>query len=250
MSLMRTALRIGAVQALLADPVIMKFCGGNVYDSRINAVSDSELAPMILIYTEDEIGDAFSPQNGGPPFDSRCDLVIETSVKSIANDDTNKEVRILTAVTDAELEATLDLLEQQSIVALTSSANPFSAVLNTKIVRRWPQKRTSRFDDNKTGHKMAVRVMCLVAQLETSEEEPLAPLLALLDILDTTTESYALLQSMVSQLAPSGAVPAPFSGVDLTVAPLAVLDPALAPDRVALTSAAAVQDFTLDPPQT
>ena len=104
MSLVIDALRLGVIEALRLDPVIAGLVGERVLDSRMSAYSDGEPVPVIAVYTEEDNGEAWSANNGGPPFNTTVDLVIEFmfQIRALADDGTPL---IGIATTDRETEA-------------------------------------------------------------------------------------------------------------------------------------------------
>jgi len=117
MTLVRTALRLAAVNALqganaTSGPTIAK---NRVYDSRISdfdpeAYPDDALPTVIILADQDE-GEQLSKQNGGPPFDRHVDLVFELGMIQKVRDDNGTD--LIYPQTDAQLEAALDMLEFQ-----------------------------------------------------------------------------------------------------------------------------------------
>jgi hypothetical protein len=126
MSLARTALRLATVEALrpsaaLPDGPWPTLAGAHVMDSALDPVDDLDPArrqAVISIYTEQD--DADSGQSaGGPPFRRAVELVLEISM--VALGETGEPAggyAPLVPVTDAELEASLDLVETQIMAAL------------------------------------------------------------------------------------------------------------------------------------
>lgn len=116
MSLDRTALRLAIVMALTNAytepfPTLAASC---VYDSRmdpVSGVSDGELLPHVVVYTDTDDGKGLSTNNGGPPFGRDVTLVFDLTIGMVSvRKDGNVVVRI---ETELALEAMLDLLEQQ-----------------------------------------------------------------------------------------------------------------------------------------
>ncbi len=83
MSLTRTALRLQAIEALLADPVLGPMVGGRVYDSRIAAFDHRDPVPTILVTHEETKGDAWDRQNGAGVFRVACDLTLEIAMNAL-----------------------------------------------------------------------------------------------------------------------------------------------------------------------
>jgi hypothetical protein len=122
MSLARCALRLATVEALrptallVSDgprPTIAKKC---VFDSRLDPIEDlavGESRPVVVVYTDDDEGSP-GQKVGGPPFKQLVELCFEVSVVASAPSDADPAVFVAgIPETDAELEASLDLLEAQ-----------------------------------------------------------------------------------------------------------------------------------------
>lgn len=121
MSLNRLALRLATIIALTNNesapyPTI---AGARVFDSRGDALQmyrDLERAPVISVYTDGDMGQALSPNNGMVDGLRRTvTLAIEMSVCSFSEDDA------VIAETDDQVEAMLDVLEYQVRAALFHS---------------------------------------------------------------------------------------------------------------------------------
>jgi hypothetical protein len=122
MSLSRTALRLTAMEALRPSAIVLAGTAGPwptlaaqyVFDSRLDPIGDlkdDERRPVVVIYTDDDSGDA-GQKAGGPPFKRDVDLMFEISVAAMVTDD-GATYAPGTPLTDGELEASLDLLEAQ-----------------------------------------------------------------------------------------------------------------------------------------
>lgn len=168
-ALARTALRLAGIAALTADPVINALCQGRVFDSRIESLTETEAVPVITVLTEEMEGDAFSANNGGPPFDDRCELVLEIALRAVVQED-GEAAYIGTPATNAELEAALDLLEHRSVDALTIGDSPESRLVRL-VTRRVSKQKSTRFVDAETGIKLAERTVCLSAELKGDDQE-------------------------------------------------------------------------------
>ncbi|MGU3665810.1 hypothetical protein ACLBX9_16650 [Methylobacterium sp. A49B] len=248
MSLMRTALRLQAIEALNSDPVIDAMVQGRVYDSRIANFDHREPVPTILLTSEETKGEAWSHQNGGAPFGLACDLVLEIAMNAVGQvsvEGGDPFEAIGYAATDRELEADLDLIEERAIEILTRGETTAAQLLRT-VVKRVPTVACSRFATDQTGEKFAVHLVTLRVELFTPEDA---------DAFDVPTGPYALLPEPLRTIAeasdPAGSVrstcdllvsrlsplpvpvePAPFTGADMILAPQ-VLDADDAPDRAA-----------------
>lgn len=255
MSLIRTALRLQAIEALNADPVIAATVAGRVYDSRIAAFDHRDPVPTILLTTEETKGDAWDRQNGGEPFGLTCDLVLEVAMNAlgevaVAGGDPFEAIGY--AATDRELEALLDLIEHRAIHALTAGDTAAARLLRRAVVKRVSRMASSRFATDQTGEKFAVHLLTLTVWLfDEVQDDPFAP---------PTGEFAALpqpLRSIAEASDPNGSVratcqllaaqfggvapppPNPLAGADLVLAPQG-LDPAVTPDRATDIAAARV----------
>lgn len=90
--------------------------GAHVYDTRIDPLDDLDpdtQQPIVCVYTDDTEGKA-GQLRGGPPFFDTIDLCFELSVVVKVPSDADPAVFVVAdPETDAELEASLDLLEAQ-----------------------------------------------------------------------------------------------------------------------------------------
>ncbi|MCW2276375.1 hypothetical protein GJ654_18785 [Rhodoblastus acidophilus] len=172
MSLQRTALRLGACCALLADPVLAARLNGRVFDSRLAMFDSAEPVPLILLYAEDDDGGAFSANNGGPDFNRTCELTMEIAIRA-TDPDTGDAV---VAVSDREMEGDLDLIEHRIVGDASdiqnggfflSSGNTYSKYLRDHVIRRISKVSSSRYQDDATGQRFAVRVVTLSCEMKT-----------------------------------------------------------------------------------
>ena len=233
MSLARTALRIAAVAAMNADPVIAALCPGRVYDSRIDELDAKDPVPVIVVYTEDNRGHPWSVNNGGPPFDHACDLHIEISMRVITEDLDEAgapAVVIGMAETDTEAEVAIDLLEERAIWAVTNADTPQAALIRNAVVRRATELKSIRFASAESGSKIALRMVTLTMHLKNSQPDlgqaASGPFAALPDPLRTVaaaqpsdSSAYATCLGIAAMLAPSVAAPVPMTGIDVTIQP-------------------------------
>ena len=237
MTLARTALRLAAVEALAADPVIAALCDKRVFDSRLTDFDRKEPVPVLIVATDDDQGEAYS-QNGGLPFDLTVDLSIEIAMKAVAVDDQDEVVGIGTPATDRELEAALDLLEERAVAVLTAGDSA-QARLVRQVTRRISRKKSVRFVTDETGEKLAIRLVTFSASLKGEERHaldlPTGPFARLPDPLRTVCEGMPvgssareICQMIFDALPPLDAEP--FTGADLALQP-SQLSPAAPPVR-------------------
>lgn len=130
MSLARTALRLAAIEALRPStssprpgfpdggpwPTIARH---RVYDAKIDAIDDLVLgapAAVVAVYADDDESRSYQK---GPPFERYVELCFELSVAQLMeNPDAPASYEPAVPVTDAESEASLDLLETSIRFAL------------------------------------------------------------------------------------------------------------------------------------
>lgn len=228
MSLARTALRLAAIAALEADPVIAALCPNRVYDSRIDKLDGEGAVPVILVFTEDDKGHAFNPQNGGPPFDHDCELLIEISMRVVVGGN-GDDIVIGMAETDAEAEMTIDLLEEVAVNAVTVANTPQAALIRKAVLRRVTEFKSIRFASAESGSKLALRAVSLAAHLKIDEpdarEVPTGPFVALPDPLRTVAASldpaspgYATCVAIATRLT-APAAPQVLDGLDFGLYP-------------------------------
>lgn len=201
--LARTALRLITVAALAGTagsrPTI---AAERVFDSRLadlapESVPDDGL-PVIMAIADDDDGEAWSDQNGGPPFDRMVDLNLELSIASrVQYVDPNNAAASVYVVeapdTDARLEASLDFLEFQTIRELAYGMSPYAVKFRqlARIVHRACHRAAT--DD---GVKIASRLLTLRCRINDDVIEVLdanAPAPVGLDALPEPLRSVAKL---------------------------------------------------------
>ncbi len=221
MSLARTALRLAVIAALEADATVAAFCVGRIFDSRIEEIDAKEVAPIIIVFTGDEHGKAWSANNGGPPFDSAVDLNLEISMRIQASADGADVPDIGVPEIDSELEAALDLIEDAAVAAIAVGDTPAS-ILVRQVLRRITEHRSVRYASADTGAKLAMRLVTLTAEMNEDDGQqspfdgvPTGPFAALPEPLRTVASSLpagsdglATCQALVAKLtAPVAAQP-------------------------------------------
>lgn len=247
MSLARTALRLAVVEALRADVTVAVLCGDRIYDSLIEEFDSSKPVPMIVVLTEEDGGKAWNPQNGGLPFDQACELTLEIACRQTVADDADGEPQIGIPQTDRELEATIDLLEQRAVEAITIADTPQSRLVRQAVTRRVTKFTSVRFASDQTGVKLAVRELRLTVELKgeipgNPLDVPPGPFGTLPDPLRTVAAampsgSSGLLTCKMIAAAIQGVAPQAFTGVDVTIAvnhptfPAGAPPPSDAPNR-------------------
>ena len=225
MSLSRTALRLAVVAALDADPVIASLCPNRVFDSLIDELDTKDPVPVIVVYTEDDGGKAWSVNNGGAPFDHACHLVLEISMRATAT--VGSEIVIGIAGTDSEMEATLDLIEGLAVDVVTIGDSPQSLLIRKAVTRRATELTSVRYASADTGAKIAMRIATLTTHLKVDQPDvlnpPTGPFAALPDplrtvaaALDPASPGYATCQALATKLTPPTA-PAAAGPLELDV---------------------------------
>lgn len=132
MSLARTALRLTAIEALrptaslATDGPWPTIARHRVYDAKIDAIDDLAMgarAPVIAVYADD---DESTSRQKGPPFERYIDLCFEISIAQLMENPASPgQYEPSVPVTDAESEASLDLLETSIRFALTYGPTGF-----------------------------------------------------------------------------------------------------------------------------
>lgn len=171
--LARLALRLAAVAALDGRTI----AEDRVDDSRLAALAPEDVPddglPVIMAITDDDDGEAFSEQDGGPPFDRLIDLCLELSMQARVQyiDPGNPAESIYNIEapdTDARLDASLDFLEFQTVRELACGYSPFAREFQriARIVSRSCHRAAA--DD---GTKIASRLLTLRCRVNDDEIE-------------------------------------------------------------------------------
>lgn len=264
MSLARTALRLAAVEALSADPVIALICAGRIHDTRITALDVNEARPVITVYTEDDQGQGFSANNGGEPFDRTCQLVVEITMtaKEEAVDDEGGPLldvdgmpvppTLYNPPTDRELEAAIELLEHRVVEALTVGETSASRLVR-QITRRISRVESRRHSTDETGERLANRLITLSAEMKVAEVNASVPATGLYAALPDPLRavcrgmpaggSAELVCQLLAGLLPASAE-IPFHGVDLTLHPRQELRSDGPPSQVEPDGSPVLRDHT------
>lgn len=165
MSLARACLRLAAIAALRG----VTLAETRVFDSRIGAIDalePTEAKPVIAVYTEEEAGGPLG--ESGPPFKPHVELVFELSMVEAAYDEAEKALVIGYPTTDAELEVSLDVLEQQVKVTLFEDMSNPLAVLFRTAYRHGIHYQSMRFREETKGERIARRYV--VVKVEVADE--------------------------------------------------------------------------------
>lgn len=184
MSLARLALRLAAVEALnpyatIATGPWPTIAGPRVFDSRIDLLSESELAdiegsPIVIVYTEK---DDSRPYEGSrlPQYEQVCELAVELMIAAAGTvqveqaDGSLKTVGALTTpITNRQHEALLDVLEALVKRVLDPNSQAPSAATLFKAVAmeiRHIESVPQRADDRVT--RLAGRTLCFMVKVKT-----------------------------------------------------------------------------------
>ncbi len=183
MSLERTALRIAAVMALsngYAAPY-PTIAGGRVYDSRMDPIQGLEagdLVPVIVVHTDDDMGEEVSRNNGGPTFNRTVSLSVEFQVYMFGYDSADEEDEqrasptLLHPASEPELEAVLDMFEAQIAAVFADGISTWGGWLD-KTHRGIETWQSERFVDRGSGIRLASRQVRVKVNLPPSAEQRL-----------------------------------------------------------------------------
>lgn len=126
--LMLRALACVALQKQADEAVSPTMADDRVFDSRIDPFVFREFEkpmPGIIVYTDDDTGELINRGSGRGPYrrwiDLRVEIVIGSFDSEVIDDETN--VTFAMPMTDAQMEAQLDLFEVQAKWALMSLPN-------------------------------------------------------------------------------------------------------------------------------
>lgn len=252
--LVRTFLRLCALEALrpsallAADGPWPTLAGRSVFDSRIDPIDDlaaGERRPIVAVYTDETNLDKIA-QHGPALYKSTVDLVFELSV--VAKEREGDDYVAGVAFTDAELDADLDLFEEQIFFALHYGATGalFRKLAKLPLIdwHSMPQRTSEE------GYRLAMRTiraqvplkeLCYdaapVSALSGLDRLP-QPLQSLAGLLTGSTY-LAKIANAVALKAPTAAVVTPLNEVGLNIdmhVPVADADPAAPRDVNATAS--------------
>lgn len=171
----RAALRLGAVMALTNgfEPLDAEagtyptMAGARVYDSRmdpIEGLSEQELVPLVLVYTDSTDGESLSANNGGAPFKHSVSLIFELSIGMYVD----AEQGIVTIQSEPELEMMLDLFEEQVRRAMFHPTWPWSqrlVAVGKDLLIRVESWDSSRYVERDANARLAARQITARVQL-------------------------------------------------------------------------------------
>lgn len=188
MSIQRAALRLAAVMALsngMTTPY-PSIAGNRVFDSRMDPISGlnpGDLAPIAIVYTDDDRGESLSNNNGGPPFRSNVNLIFELSIglvstltdennQPLLDEDGRPMVAPLPISTEPELELMLDIFEAQVLRIFGQPTTPWQTRLWDKHLVRIESWESQRFVERDAKNRLAARLVtakCLLPQADADE---------------------------------------------------------------------------------
>lgn len=152
--------------------------GAHVYDTRIDPLDDLDpdtQQPIVCVYTDDTEGKA-GQARGGPPFFDTIDLCFELSVVVKVPSDADPAVFVVAdPETDAELEASLDLLEAQIRFALLFG--PSGEIWRLISKRRVHTPHSTPHRSSEEGLRLARRIIKWSVEVHDDCWDP-APVMA------------------------------------------------------------------------
>jgi len=190
MAIERTALRLAAVMALtngFAAPY-PTIAANRVFDSRVDPLEGlkrRDLVPIAIVYTDDDEGETLSHNNGGPPFRHLVSLVFGLSIGMVGDledadgnplkdEDGNAITGLLPIATEPELEAMLDLFEDQVERIFRHPVNAWAARLSPvhdpQILLRVESWKSVRFVEREGQARLAARQITARVMLPQPEE--------------------------------------------------------------------------------
>jgi hypothetical protein len=177
MSLSRLALRLTAMEAArptaaLAAGPFPTLAGKLVFDSRLDPIEDlnpAEQQPVVTVYTEDDAGTG-GQARGGPPFKRMVDLCFEIAVVVSTRPRGADAYQAFYPETDAELEASLDLLEAQIRFALFYG--PTGALWRQLTGRKVPEIHSLPHHTAEERIRLARRTVRMKVQLPDDDYDP------------------------------------------------------------------------------
>jgi hypothetical protein len=180
MSLERAALRLATVMALTNGfkapwPTMAQ---NRVFDSRqdqIQGLKLGQVVPMIVVYTDDDIGHAIANNQDGPPFDHETHLILEITLGQAteyrAEGESDPVLVLIPPQSDPELEAAIDALEAQVMRVFRDRgmSGVWGAQLDTVInrIKSWDSKR---FVDHETSIRLVSRQITVAVRLVQPED--------------------------------------------------------------------------------
>lgn len=174
MSLERTALRVAATMALSNgfQTPYPTMAQDRVFDSRqdpIEGLKKSDIIPIIVVYTDENTGEMLSHNNGGPPFEQRCNLIIEISLAAVTQTEGEEEaLGLKLPQTAPELDAALDAFEAQVSRVFRDQQGTWGEWLGKTLLRieSW---HSTRYVERESNIRLAARQ--IIARVKLPLEE-------------------------------------------------------------------------------
>jgi hypothetical protein len=161
--LMVRALACVALQQQSDDEVAPTMAEDRVFDSRLDPLMFEQFGdkpmPGITVYTDDDTGELLNRGSGDGPFRRWVDLRVEIVIGSFDTEivDGEKNIVFDLPMTDAQLEAQLDLFEAQVKWALWQLPRKYTAAFRAYVVRI--ESVTSHATRDEANNKFASRRM-------------------------------------------------------------------------------------------
>jgi len=173
MSMQRAALRVATVLALsnYYTAPFPTMAHARVFDARIDPLPGTDpkdLIPSISVYTDDDVGEPLSTNNGGPPFRRFVTLTLWLTLGQLGEyDEATGEAGIVLPVTDAQTEGLLDLFEYQVRFAFARFDNQWSRLMRGFYTRctTWKSNRTA------TAQNVRLAARQLTATIELKDDD-------------------------------------------------------------------------------
>lgn len=225
MTLVRTALRLAAVNALQGADATSgpTFAQNRVYDSLLGDLDPENFPdhakPTLIILTDSDEGEQLSRQNGGPPFDRHIDLVFELGMIAKIRDDGGAVLGLGYPETDAQLEAALDAFEFQIARRLGYDPDP-SCDLFRRFFRPVKYECHRQVIDD-----AGVRIACRLATWTVKANDDQVKVYSTAEAMPT---GLAALPDPLKTIA--AALPAGSSGAKIAASLAAALAPPTAPE--------------------
>jgi hypothetical protein len=165
---MLRSLAIAAISQQPSDTAAPTMADNRVYDSRLDAIeftADNNELPCVIVYTDDDASAVINRGMMGGPRLRHVDLRVEILLGSCSTEqvgdspDGSTQFAYSLPTTDAELEAKLDMFEQQVKWALMDLPNrSYTSAFSTYVVRiENIQSHVKRDEDG--NNKLAARRM-------------------------------------------------------------------------------------------
>jgi hypothetical protein len=165
MSIHRLFLRCLAVAALSpapGDTDLITMAGESVFDTRLDPLeftADEKEIPTIVVYTDDDTAEIWNRSSNSGPYHRTIDLRVELAMGSFSTvvQDEEKYVAYGVPSIDAELEAKLDVFEQQALWALRSWPDRQATIAFRDYIVRLERIESHAHRDESGNNKLALR---------------------------------------------------------------------------------------------